>query len=190
MTIESHPRRATQRAFGSAVTALGVAVAITALLLLRTGIWLAVALQVPSGDMVASVLGSALLTAVPFGIGFFVCLWIVAPITAQLTIGHVITRAALATVFGAIAVFVTTALLAVLGAFGVAGPLFGNSLGGFFDAGTAQFGLSQALNGGLGALVEQLALGVLAGVLLWLWMTGQRPRHPVESVDREAGSGV
>ena len=169
-------------AFVSAVTALLLAAAILVQALLQALIALVAALQAPSGQIVATALGYGLLTAIPFAVGYFISLWIIAPIAEELRVGHVITRAILATGVGATVLFIVLAVLAITGAFEIRGPLFGNSLGGFFDLGTAASGLGRALASALGTLVAQLPLGVLAGVLLWVWRKSHPPRHPLSGL--------
>jgi hypothetical protein len=41
------------------------------------------------------------------------------------------------------------------------------------------FALGQALGGALTSLIGLLPLGVLAGVLLWLWRKDHPPKHPL-----------
>ncbi|HPG76824.1 MAG TPA: hypothetical protein PLU61_11645, partial [Rhodoglobus sp.] len=80
---------------------------------------LAVGLALVAGHLLLTVIalepfdrtGYVLLTSVlPFTVGYFLALWVVAPITEQLGIGHVITRAILATGIGATLWFVVLGL--------------------------------------------------------------------------------
>jgi hypothetical protein len=107
-----------------------------------------------------------LLEVLPFSLGYFLGLWVVAPITGELRVGHVITRAILATGIGSTLLFVSL---------GLAGSLIASVT----DPGGASTGLIAqqlgfALQTALTAFVTRLPLGVLAGVLLWLW----RAAHP------------
>jgi len=60
--------------------------------------------------------------------------------------------------------------------------VFGNSLSGIFDLGSAASGLGRALATALGSLVGLLPLGVLAGVLLRAWRRDHPPRHPLSGL--------
>jgi hypothetical protein len=119
--------------------------------------------------------------AVAFGIGFFVSLWLVAPIAEELRVGHVITRAVLATGIASTLVFIVFAIVGVIGAFSPSG----GSLAGFefpwprFSGDNAALALGRALETGLQTLIGMLPLGVLAGVLLWLWRKDHPPKHPL-----------
>ena len=119
--------------------------------------------------------------AVSFGLGFFVSLWLVAPIAEELRVGHVITRAVLATGIASTLVFIVFSIAGLIGAFSPSG----GSLAGFefpwprFSGDTAVLALGRALETALQTLVGMLPLGVLAGVLLWLWRKDHPPKHPL-----------
>ena len=169
----------------SAVTALWVTLAVVLLRLAGGAHPLAVypalasAPRPPPYPFLAA-LAAAALGAVPFGIGFFLSLWLVAPIAEELRVGHVITRAVLATGIGATVAFIVYAVFALLGALTFTGALFANSFPvPAFDGATAAGALADALTGALLTLVKLLPLGVLAGVLLWLWRKDHPPRHPL-----------
>lgn len=164
-------------AFAAAVTGLAVGVASIALALAQTLVIVVGLLQYPdqnSPQLWSSTLGGAALIAIPFSAGFFVSLWIVAPIAEELRIGHVITRAVLATGIASTVVFVLLAILAIGGA------VRGLPLG--FDGGSAVDGLFRALQSALGTFVSHLPLGVLAGVLLWVWRKDNPPRKPLSGL--------
>ncbi|MDP3208092.1 MAG: hypothetical protein Q8M65_02995 [Rhodoglobus sp.] len=113
--------------------------------------------------------GNDLLTSVlPFTLGYFLALWVVAPITQALGVGHVITRAILATGIGATLWF---AVLGVLGVWRViATPeLIGSQLG---------LALLEALTG----LIVLLPLGVLGGVFQWVWRGSNPAPHHIEGL--------
>jgi len=179
LTVKQLLRR--HGAFVSAVTALLVAVAILLQGIVQAYIGAVSAGQVDGRTFLAA-LGYGLLQAIPFAVGYFLSLWIVAPIAEELRIGHVIARAILATGIGVTVFFVVLAVLAITGAFGINGALFANSLGGFFDLNTAAGGLGRALTSALFAFVSLLPLGVLAGVLLWEWREDHPPRHPLSGL--------
>lgn len=125
----------------------------------------------------------ALLVALPSGVGFFLSLWIIAPIAEELRLPHVVTRAVLATGIGATVYFIVRAILALVGAFGGGGPWFANSLvWPTFDGGFAVSGLSAAFSGSIVFLLAVLPLGILAGVLLWLWRKDHPPKRPLSGL--------
>lgn len=183
MTISVKRLVRTHGALVSAVTAASVGVAIVVQSLAQTLVgWVGILGQVDgnSGNPVGYALSSSLLTAIPFAIGFFLSLWLVAPIAEELRVGHVITRAVLATGIGATLVFIVLAVLAITGAFSVTGTLFGNTFPGpVFDGGLAAGSLGRALSSAVLTFVGLLPLGVLAGVLLWVWRKDHPPKHPL-----------
>ena len=122
-------------------------------------------------------------TSIPFALGFFVSLWIVAPIAEQLRVPHVITRAVLATGIGATLVFVVRAVLGIVAAFSGGGPWFGNSMvWPSFDGGYAVSGIANAFSGSILFFLAVLPLGILAGVLLWVWRKEHPPKRPLSGL--------
>lgn len=119
-----------------------------------------------------------LVSILPFTVGYFLGLWVVAPITEALRIGHVITRAILATGIGATLWFIvfglTTAVIAMTST--------SETLG--FEASPQLIGnqLIYALQLTLAGFVTVLPLGVLGGVLLWLWRTANPAEHHIEGL--------
>ena len=172
----------------SAVTAL----ALTAFLIVQKTLaalisWVGILpyLSSEQGSYQLSPFGPALwptvVLAVAFGLGFFVSLWLVAPIAEELRVGHVVTRAVLATGIASTVVFIAYATFGVIGAFSPSG----GSLAGYefpwptFSGDNAVLALGRALETGLQTFVGMLPLGVLAGVLLWLWRKDHPPKHPL-----------
>ena len=163
----------TRGAAVAGVTALAVGLTLVAGRLLITLIaliapessfgWFAYALPVLGN---AGLLASLLLEVLPFTLGYFLGLWIIAPITGELRVGHVITRAILATGIGSTLVFI---------ALGLAGSVIASvtDVGGA-SASLVATQLGFALQTALTTFVTLLPLGVLAGVFLWLW----RAAHP------------
>lgn len=177
MTSTLRPTTRSHAALIAAVTALLFGAAILVQAYLQSFISI-VAAQQATGQMLVSTFGYGLLSAIPFAAGFFLSLWVVAPISGSLPLAQVIARALLATAVGAGVFLVVLAVLAITGAFGISGPLFGNSLGAYFDRSRADYGLGSAFSTAIGSLVRLLPLGVLAGVLLWGWRRDREPRHP------------
>ncbi len=119
--------------------------------------------------------GMVLTSLLPFTVGYFLGLWVIAPITEQLRIGHVLTRAVLATGVGATLWFVVSSIVGVaivLSQSATALPAF--------DLIPVQVGysLQQALTG----LIVLLPLGVLGGVLLWVRRTAKPSDHHIEGL--------
>ena len=170
-------------AFVSAVTAALVAATIVALRLLEFFVgWLS-ALSAGQAAFSLFPLVQVLLVAVPFGIGFFVSLWIVAPIAEELRLPHVVTRAILATGVASTVVFVVLAIVGILSAFSWEGAIFGQSFPTTrFDGGGAVGALGRALTSALLTFISTLPLGVLAGVLLWIWRKDHPPRKPLSGL--------
>jgi hypothetical protein len=107
-----------------------------------------------------------LLEVLPFTFGYFIGLWAIAPITGELRVGHVITRAILATGIGSTLLFVSL---------GLAGSVIASVTDpGGPSASLIATQLGYALQAALITFVTLLPLGVLAGVFLWLW----RAAHP------------
>lgn len=176
-------------AFVSAVTGALVGAAILVMGLLQNLINSAWALGSglsPSdlGLSVPEMAGRVLILAVPFAVGIFLSLWIIAPIAEELRLPHVITRAILATGVGATIYFVVLAVLGLIGAFAINGNPYSQlvvSLIGFDGAGAAR-AMGSAFATALSLFISTLPLGILAGVLLWLWRKDHPPRHPLSGL--------
>ena len=121
----------------------------------------------------------ALLTrAAPCAVGSVLALWVVAPITEQLGIGHVITRAILATGIGATLWFVVLGLTGVVTAVSATSDVLGIAASPGLIGAQLGYALQQALTG----LVVLLPLGVLGGVLQWVWRTAHPAPHHIEGL--------
>jgi len=103
---------------------------------------------------------------IPFALGVFVALWLLAPISDELTLRFVITRAGLAALTASILVIVVNLILGVVWSF---------SAGGFDSTFFLQSAV-EALSTGLSTFIFQTPLVMFAGVLLWLWLRD----HPRE----------
>lgn len=124
----------------------------------------------PAEATLLSPVGLALATILPFTVGYFLALWVIAPITHELRVGHVITRSMLATGVGATLWFVTLGLIGAITVMSIGAP------------GEIAPQLGYALASALTALITLLPLGVLGGVLQWVWRTGHPSEHHIEGL--------
>ena len=165
-------------AFVSAVTALSVFAALEIQQLLQVIINAVAYPGVGFGWF-----GPYLSVTVPFAVGFFVSLWIIGPIAEELRVPHVITRTILATGVASTVVFIVLGVSGLLGAVYFDGYLFANSFHApRFDGSVAGNALARALTSAALTFVTTLPLGVLAGVLLWLWRKDHPPKHPLSGL--------
>ena len=103
---------------------------------------------------------------IPFALGVFVALWLLAPISDELTLRFVITRAGLAGLTASVLVILVNLVLGLVRSVSAAG----------FDPTSFLQSVVAALNTGLSTFIFQTPLVMLAGVLLWLWLRD----HPRE----------
>lgn len=172
----------TRGALVAAVTALGVGAALVvgaALLSLISRLTPEDIVPRPDASVVVVGRQADLITIEPIVLlvsvvlGFFLCLWAIAPITGELGVGHVITRSILACGVAATVLFIGRSawlLLTVL----VSTP--------WTFMGGAPTILGASLGAGLTALVVLLPLGVLAGILQWLWRAKHPSRHHISGL--------
>jgi hypothetical protein len=127
--------------------------------------------QMGSADIVgilwARQLGQSLAGPLPFALGVFVAFWQVAPIAPVLRLAHVVTRALLAALLGAVVLWMLSFLWFSVTA--VSGQGF-SGLGGLALA---------LLWSSLSALVAALPAVVLGAVLLWGWLQRHPPKEAV-----------
>ena len=170
-------------AFVSGITGIAIVVVLVAQEMAQTAtIYLSAAGQDLPNVFILSI-GFALVRAIPFGLGFFLSLWLVAPIAEELRVPHVITRAILATGIASTVTFIVMAVLAVVDSFSPSGSLFGNTFPfPGFDGGGAGQGVLVALAGAITMFVMRLPLGVLAGILLWIWRKNHPPKRRLEGI--------
>lgn len=123
-------------------------------------------------------LGTAIDTltgALPYGIGVFLSLWLLAPVAAELRVAHVVSRALLAAAAGGVLTVVVAVSAALVGA---ARGLFPGLR--FADvAGQLGSGFATGLQHALMTVIDLLPLTVLVAILLWSWLTRHPNRHPV-----------
>ena len=110
----------------------------------------------------------------PFAIGVFLAFWQIAPVAPQLRMAHVVTRALLAAVIGAVATAVLGFIVAVvLNVFNTDPNLVLTGGGGAIGSNLAQAARS-VLPGALNILIDGLVVVPLAALLLW----GRLQSHP------------
>lgn len=176
----------TRGALAALVTSLGVAAFIVVKDLVTIGLSL---IGLPAeyvgdtGTAWLSYFGYGFLTmVVPFLLGFFLSLWIVAPVAEPLGLGHVIARSVLAVGIGSTLAFIVRSIADIIGSVSVGGSLFGNSFPGIDFGPGIPVHLGAALQGSLVQFVAVLPLGILAGILLWHWRRAHPPEYHVEGL--------
>ena len=175
------------------LTALGLVLFVVAQLFLQTAISLIGVAQYPQTDGLYEVDAAATLfqgatlssltTALPFAFGFFVSLWIVAPISDELALRFVIARGILAGGVGLVLVVLTGLVLAFASTIEAGGT--GSTLGYAFpwdrfgDYGTSALAV---LVGSLSFFVVHLAHVILASVAVWHWLRTHERSHSVSGI--------
>lgn len=124
---------------------------------------------------------------VPLGLGVFLGLWALAPISARLRVSAVIARSFLAVGCAVVVVFLTQLLVGMQG--WLSGTqFFGNSsnqaVESFFS--NAANALPTALQFAMGTALDALPVVVLAVVLTWIWLG----RHPARQSAEAAAAEV
>jgi len=166
------------------VTSLGF-LAFTALQVLLTSLVSLIGFS--QQDVAAYVLPSLgitlLTTTLPFAFGFFVSLWILAPISDELELRFVIARGVLAGALGFVIVAVTGIVLAFVTT--VEGGGTGSTLG--YSWPWEQFGgfgaqVLTVVAASLGHFVSFLPHVILAAVLLWHWLRTHERSHSVSGI--------
>lgn len=106
----------------------------------------------------------------PFAVGVFVCLWLLAPIAADQRATSVIKRALLAAVAGTLILFLASFLFALLGSVSESdGFVYGWVSAGLAAAGgNMGWAATNALYSAGTALIYVTPLTILAGLLVWL----------------------
>lgn len=101
----------------------------------------------------------------PFAVGVFISLWLIAPLAGELTVRFVITRGLLASAAGAVLVLVVNVVVEFVTMLGF----------GFDIRGLAHTGIT-AIGTAANVFIYTTPIVVLAAVLLWLWLRD----HPRE----------
>ena len=119
-----------------------------------------------------SALGDLGFHVLPVGIGVFLSLWAIAPVSHELRLPYVLTRGGLATAAGIIVEFVVRVLRDLVLAFQQGqGDLFGAAFPfPVFDGAWFVDAVIGSLMGALIGFVALVPLVLLAVVLLWLWL--------------------
>jgi len=173
-------------ALPAASAVLGMLVTYFVLQLLSTASWAILASTTPGASqpefplLVVSLVWGTL----PFAVGVFVGLWVLAPIAAELHVAHVITRALLAAAAGIVVAFLVQFAGALFGSLNSSDAfVFGwfeatlRMVGNNFDY-SAGFALFNAVTQG----ISLIPLTVLAGVLLWVWLQNHPHKHAVSGL--------
>lgn len=179
-------RRGVLAAAAAALIVLGTRVVLQ---LLTTAVDAGLALTQSNSSQVLSQLfpyyaWGLVLGILPFAIGVFLCLWLLAPIAAELHIAHVITRSLLAAAAGAVVVFLVQLLGSLFQNFDdSAGRVFGWAQGFFTTVSSnAGWAFSTSLYSALSTAINLIPLTVLAGVLLWVWLRAHPAKHEVSGL--------
>jgi hypothetical protein len=117
----------------------------------------------------------------PLTLGVFLCLWVVAPISDELTVRFVLTRAALASAGAALLVIVFQAVQGLFESIGASSTSYPWSLGIPHETEGVNFEVFgqntlDAVASGVSTFIFHTPVVMLAGVLLWLWLR----EHPRE----------
>ena len=111
----------------------------------------------------------------PFALGVFISLWLLAPVSHELELRFVLTRAGLAAVAGSLGYLVAGLVLALLGWLGVDEGVF-QSVGLTADTSALVQGLFRALASAVQTFISLTPAVMLVVVLLWIWLRD----HPRE----------
>lgn len=179
-------RRGVVAAAAAALIVLGTQVVLQ---LLSSVVLAGVALAQSNGPHVLSqifplYLWGVVLGILPFAVGVFLCLWLLAPVAAELHIGHVITRSLLAVAAGALVVFLVQLVGSLFQNFdSSAGLVFGWAQGFFTTVSSnADWAFSNSLYTALSTAINLVPLTVLAAVLLWVWLRAHPAKHEVSGL--------
>ncbi len=179
-------RRGVLAATAAALIVLGAQVAQQ---ILSTAVYAGLALTQSNGQDVLSQLFPAylwglILGVLPFAIGVFLSLWLLAPVAAELHIAHVITRSLLAVAGGAVIVFLVQLVGMLFQSFDRSAGLVFGWASGFFStlSSNADWAFSNSLYVALSTAINLIPLTVLAGVLLWIWLRAHPAKHEVSGL--------
>ena len=120
---------------------------------------------------VAQSFGSSIL---PIAIGVFLAFWLVVPLTSELRVLAVVVRSLIASAIASAVSLVITIIFAAGGAIASAGPFFGNSFPNT-DGSFIFYSLVGGIQSVFSTFVGVTPLIVLAGFLVWFWVSKPRP---------------
>jgi hypothetical protein len=173
----------TRPGVGSALlAALGVYVVLAARSILSTVVFVVTdsAYGQDAGTYLGLILGATVPTALgaslPFALGVFIAFWQIAPVSPQLRMAHVVTRALLAAVIATAATFVLAFLVAVVLNFTQTDPALVLNGGPDAFARNLLDALRSVLPGTLNILIDGLVVVPLAALLLWGWQQSHPPK--------------
>lgn len=125
----------------------------------------------PSPWLPDYIVGPFLSVSIPLAVGVFVSLWLLAPVSEELTLRFVLTRGALAAVVGSLLVLIVAVFVSLVYAFGTAGSQGGIVFGvQFFNIRDFAHGVVGAGGTAAGTFVSTIPLVLFATVLEWLWL--------------------
>ncbi|WP_213815103.1 hypothetical protein [Glaciihabitans sp. dw_435] len=105
----------------------------------------------------------------PVGVGIFVTLRLITPVSAGLWLRTVVIRSVIAALIGVAAAFVVISLYGIVNHFQVDGSLFGHAFPGISAPGLdVIYGLVGAVASAISLLIEVVPLTLLAGILVWI----------------------
>ncbi len=108
-----------------------------------------------------------------FAVGVFLALWLIMPIVAGLRLSSVVVRSVVATVAGAVLVFIAMLLI---GFYNAIGGILSTQVG--FRGEVASHWVGFGISTGGGYLVDAMPLVILVGILLWMWLA----KHPSDTL--------
>jgi hypothetical protein len=161
-------------ALAALVTSLGVMVVLLLLPPLRALVAGIASLRVNPDAAFTALPGDFLLHVLPFGVGVFLSLWILAPVAAELTLGFVVTRSVLAAVVGTVVLFLTTIALGIPGLVAPGSAFWLRADGISLDFVPVGRTILQSLTYAVLFFLDAVAFVVLAAVFQWNWLK----RHP------------
>ena len=117
---------------------------------------------------------------IAFAIGVGLSLWLMAPITRELTPGSAIRRGLLAAAIGAGFVLVVLLCFEWIDSDSGLGALFADSIPGIPWNDIVQAG-ARSLHQGIGMFIRVAPVVVLVVLLVWVWLTRHPSRHAVSA---------
>jgi hypothetical protein len=128
------------------------------------------------GLILPATLSTALGASLPFALGVFVAFWQIAPVSPQLRMAHVVTRALLAAVIGAVATLVIGFIVAAVLNVTQSDPALVLNGGAGAVARNLLDAVRSVLPGALNILIDGLVVVPLAALLLWGWLQSHPPK--------------